>query len=72
MPVALALTGGAGIAAAVAVAYLTVAATYWWEMRASQPGSGADPVHDIDGAARRGLPRTRSGRSAAVHRPGPE
>ncbi|PSR70131.1 hypothetical protein C8258_03660 [Nocardia sp. MDA0666] len=72
MPIALTLTGGAGIAAAVAVAYVTVAATYWWEMRASRPGSGADPAHDIDGEDRRGLPRIRSGHPAAAHRPGRE
>jgi hypothetical protein len=48
MPIALTLTGGAGIAAAVAVAYVTVAATYWWEMRASRPGSGTDPTQKIE------------------------
>ncbi|MGW5519928.1 hypothetical protein [Nocardia africana] len=37
MPIALALAGGAGIAAAVAIAYATVAATYWWEMRTCRP-----------------------------------
>lgn len=71
MPIALTLTGGAGIAATVAVAYVTVAATYWWEMRASGPGSGSDPAHDDDGADRRAL-RIRSRRPAAARRPGRE
>ncbi|MGW0358458.1 hypothetical protein ACWDXV_30060 [Nocardia nova] len=70
MPIVLALTGGAGIAAAVAIAYATVAATYWWEMRTSRPDSGAGPAADIDGDNRRGRSRTRSGLPAAAHRPG--
>ncbi|MGA4787644.1 hypothetical protein [Nocardia sp. AB354] len=43
MPIMLTLTGGAGIAAAVAIAYATVAATYWWEMRTSRPDSRRRP-----------------------------
>ncbi|PPJ26909.1 hypothetical protein C5E45_21975 [Nocardia nova] len=66
------LTGGAGIAAAVTIAYGTVAATYWWEMRVSRFDASAGPADEIDGDNRRGHPRTRSGLPAAAHRSGGE
>ncbi|MFF0454272.1 hypothetical protein [Nocardia africana] len=72
MPIALALAGGAGIAAAVAIAYATVAATYWWEMRTCRPGPTAGPTAGIDGENRRGRSRTRAGHRAVAHRSGGE